>query len=194
VLCLLFQELGETSVVLTRRAAHLRAHPGEVSFPGGRLHPEERPLQAALRETEEEIGLPGTEVEVIGRLSPLTTRRSSAIVHCFVGAFPGPGAGGRPWRVDPEEVERVFSVPLAALLADGVFHEELWPVPETPTGSAEPGAEPGTRPLAYQAVPFYALEDEVVWGVTGRLLTELLSEVMGRRDAGAAPDGSLGER
>ena len=86
-------EGGETCVVLTRRAAHLSSHAGEVSFPGGRLSPGELPVAAALREAYEEIGVAVGDVEVIGELSPLTTRSSPASVYCFVGTFAGPGPG-----------------------------------------------------------------------------------------------------
>lgn len=173
VLCLLFEESGETNVVLTRRSSHLRAHGGEVSFPGGRLRSGELPLHAALRETNEEIGLDTTTVEVIGELAPLTTLRSSALVYCFVGTFPGPGRDGQVLRPDASEVDRIFWVPLARLAEDGVFHEELWP--------ARPSGGAGAEPPQYRAVPFFVLEDDIVWGATARLLTELVSQVLGRR-------------
>jgi len=169
VLCLLFDEGDEANVVLTRRSAHLRAHSGEVSFPGGRLQPGELPLQAALREAREEIGINAADVDVIGQLTPLTTVRSPALVHCFVGHFRGPLAGGPELVLDPAEVEKVFWVPLARLAAEDVFHEELWPVPE---GAGRP---------TYRAVPFFRLDEDIVWGATGRLLAELLGAVLGRR-------------
>ncbi|HUC14381.1 MAG TPA: CoA pyrophosphatase, partial [Acidimicrobiales bacterium] len=79
VLCLLFERAGEANVVLTRRPAHLRSHAGEVCFPGGRLRRGEVPLDAALREANEEIGVAVADVEVIGQLTPLTTYRSPAL-------------------------------------------------------------------------------------------------------------------
>jgi 8-oxo-dGTP pyrophosphatase MutT (NUDIX family) len=176
-------EAGETCVVLTRRAAHLSSHAGEVSFPGGRLSPGELPVAAALREAYEEIGVAVGDVEVIGELSPLTTRNSPAFVYCFVGTFPGPGPGGSGLRIDPEEVERVFWVPLSRLAADGVFHEELWP-----GADGDPGAGMGPR---YRAIPFFILGDDIVWGATGRMLFELLNVVLSRRDAGGSPEGTL---
>jgi 8-oxo-dGTP pyrophosphatase MutT (NUDIX family) len=174
VLCLLFDDEGEACVVLTRRAAHLRAHAGEVSFPGGRLQIGETPLQAARREAHEEVGLAPAGVQVIGELTPLTTRRSTALVHCFVAQFAGPGPGGRDLRADRSEVDRIFWVPLSRLAEEGVFHEELWPLG---TGAA--------------AVPFFDLGDEVVWGATGRLLKELLSVVLADTDAGGPAKGTL---
>jgi 8-oxo-dGTP pyrophosphatase MutT (NUDIX family) len=184
VLCLLFDQDGEASVVLTQRAAHLPSHAGEVSFPGGRMRPGELPLQAALREAEEEVGLRPAAVDVIGELTPLTTRRSPALVHCFVGRFDGPGAGGRALRADRSEVDRIFWVPLARLAEGGVYHEELWP--------AEPGADVGGAPL-FRSVPFFQLDQDVVWGATGRLLTELLGAVLVPGDAGGSAKGTLVE-
>jgi 8-oxo-dGTP pyrophosphatase MutT (NUDIX family) len=167
VLCLLFEKGGEANVVLTRRAAHLRSHSGEVSFPGGRLQPDEPPLHAALREANEEIGVDVGSVEVIGELTPLTTVRSPVLVRCFVGRWNVPD--DIAFAADPAEVEKVFSVPLADLARQGVYHEELWP-------SLEDQAH-----TTYRAVAFFHLEDDIVWGATGRLLTELVGAVLGRR-------------
>jgi 8-oxo-dGTP pyrophosphatase MutT (NUDIX family) len=184
VLCLLFEEGGEASVVLTRRSAHLRSHGGEVSFPGGRLHPGESPLQAALREANEEVGLRPTSVEVLGELTPLTTRLSSALVYCFVSCFAGPGAAGQALRADESEVDKIFWVPLARLAEDGVYHEEFWP---TEGGEGMAGAP------VFRSVPFFQLDEDVVWGATGRLLTELLDAVLVPGDAGGSAKGTLGE-
>lgn len=184
VLCLLFEEGGETSVVLTRRSAHLRSHGGEVAFPGGRLRPGELPLQAALREANEEVGLEPATVEMIGELTPLTTRLSPALVYCFVSRFDGPRARGQVLRADGSEVDKIFWVPLARLAEDGVYHEELWP--------AEEGADVAGAP-AFRSVPFFQLEEDVVWGATGRLLTELLDAVLGPGNAGGSSKGTLVE-
>jgi 8-oxo-dGTP pyrophosphatase MutT (NUDIX family) len=179
VICLLFQQDGEANVVLTRRSAHLRSHSGEVSFPGGRLQPGELPLQAALREANEEIGIDAGSVDVIGQLTPLTTVRSPALVHCFVGDFHGPAATSLDFVFDPGEVERVFWVQLSRLADDGVYHEELWP------------ALGGPGQTVYRAVPFFRLDEDIVWGATGRLLTELLGRVLTGRMA-SGPEGRSG--
>jgi 8-oxo-dGTP pyrophosphatase MutT (NUDIX family) len=171
VLCPLFEHDGEATVVLTRRAAHLRSHGGEVSFPGGRMRPGELPLQAALREANEEVGLRPSSVEVIGELTPLTTRLSPALVYCFVCRF-----------------DRIFWVALARRAENGVYHEEFWPAePEV----AAPGRLAGTR--AFRSVPFFHLDEDVVWGATGRLLTELLEAVLVPGNAGGSAKGTLVE-
>jgi 8-oxo-dGTP pyrophosphatase MutT (NUDIX family) len=189
VLCLLFDHDGEASVVLTRRADHLPSHGGEVSFPGGRMRPGELPLQAALREANEEVGLLASSVEVIGELTPLTTRRSPALVYCFVCCFEGPCAGGHALQADRSEVERIFWARLARLADNGVYHEELWPA--EPEAAAPGGGASGTP--AFRSVPFFQLEEDVVWGATGRLLSELLDVVLVQGNAGGPAKGTLVE-
>jgi 8-oxo-dGTP pyrophosphatase MutT (NUDIX family) len=157
VLAALFEEDGEARVILTRRAAHLRSHTGEVSFPGGRLDEEEDALAAALRESAEEVGLDPASVEIVGELSPLATVGSRAAITPFVGVLPE-----RPeLKANPEEVELAFDVSLAELMRDGVFREERW------QWAGEPD-----RPMY-----FFDLPDDTIWGATARMLYELLELV-----------------
>ena len=100
------------AVLLTRRTAHLSAHAGQISFPGGRLEADDaHAAAAALRETEEEIGLPPDQVEVIGRLDTYVTRTGFEVTP-IVGLILPPTS----LRPDPFEVAEVFEVPLAFLL------------------------------------------------------------------------------
>jgi 8-oxo-dGTP pyrophosphatase MutT (NUDIX family) len=157
VLVPLFEEHGETRVVLTRRSGRLRSHTREVSFPGGRNEPGEDAVTAARRESLEEIGLDPAEVEVVGWLHPLMTFASGSFIVPVVGTL-----GRRPVVVpNPAEVERVFDVALADLLVDGVFHEELWLLPPSVAGPAGDG----WRPLW-----FFDVAGETVWGATARML------------------------
>ncbi|HUQ39640.1 MAG TPA: CoA pyrophosphatase [Acidimicrobiales bacterium] len=157
VLVLLFEEDGEARVVLTRRASHLRNHRGEVSFPGGRLEEGETPIDAALREASEEIGLEPTSVTVVGELTPLSTMSSAAAITPIVGTVPSRPAV----HPNPDEVEHVFDVSLAELLDHEVYEEEVWDSPDR-----------GRRP-----VYFFHLPDDTVWGATARVLHELLAQV-----------------
>ncbi len=100
------------TVLLTERAPDLRHHPGQISFPGGRIEASDAgPLEAALRETEEEIGLSRASVEVLGFLPDhlIVTGYSITPVVALV-------APGTPLRLDPVEVAAVFEVPLAYVL------------------------------------------------------------------------------
>ena len=159
VLVPLFEEAGETRVILTRRAAHLRSHTGQVAFPGGRLEPGEDAVAGALREAHEEIGLDPGKVEVLGQLAPLATVSSGSRITPFVGAV-----GRRPrLSPSPAEVARIFDVSLAELVTDEVYREERWDLP----GQDD-------RPMH-----FFEVEDETIWGATARILTELLELVVG---------------
>lgn len=167
VLCAIYDDGGDAQVVLTRRSRRMRTHTGEVSFPGGRLEAEESPLDAALREAEEEIALDPGSVEIVGELSPLSTLTSRAGVMPFVGVLPGPPA----LRANPAEVAAVLLVPVAELWDPAVFHEELWP------------RVGGGR----HSVNFFDLIGDTVWGATGRVLRELLDRLW-------AVTGTLGGR
>jgi len=157
VLVALFEEAGEAHVLLTRRAATMRSHRRQVSFPGGRLDPGERAEDAALREANEEVGLDPAAVELLGPLPPLATFGLAAITP-FVGAL-----ASRPrLRPNPAEVERAFAVPLAELVADGCHWEERWRFPDGVL-----------RPLH-----FFDLPEDLVWGATARILVSFLCQVL----------------
>ena len=158
VLVPLYDEDGETHVVLTRRAQHLRSHKGEVSFPGGGQDPGEDLRQTALREAHEETGLDPATVEIIGELDHLTTISSRSFIVPYGGALPG-----RPeLRPHEAEVEHILYVPLSELLLDEVFREERW------------GIAPLDRPIT-----FFELVGDTIWGATAAMLRQLLAIVTG---------------
>jgi 8-oxo-dGTP pyrophosphatase MutT (NUDIX family) len=112
VLIALVERPGGPSLVLTRRAAHLKAHAGQTSLPGGRMEPEDvSAVATALRESEEEIGLPPDRVAVLGGLRSYDTITGFRI-HPVVGWVADPPA----WRAEPAEVAEIFEVPLAFVL------------------------------------------------------------------------------
>ena len=103
--------VGGPKVVLTERAGHLRHHAGQISFPGGRIEPGETQVEAALREAEEEVGLSGGDIEILGHLPGVTTTAGFHIAP-VLGAI-----RGRPeLRPDPGEVERILVEPVGPLL------------------------------------------------------------------------------
>ena len=166
VLLAFFEEEGETYVVLTRRATTLRSHRGEIALPGGRTDGDETPVETALREAHEEVGIDPTSVTPIGWLSPIVTFASGSALWPVIGVL-----GGRPNLVtDPAEVDRAFSVSLKDLVADGAFLEERWrrTVPR-----------PGADADGYFPIYFFAVPGDVIWGATARVLTELLCLVTG---------------
>ncbi len=166
VLVALFEEAGESHVALTRRSFAMRSHSGEIAFPGGRSHEDETPTETALREAREEIGLDPTAVTPYAWLSPIATFASGSAIFPVVGLLET-----RPeFVIEPSEVDRAFSVSLSELVAEGAFLEERWRRPLT-----RPGADAdGFFPLYFFKVP-----DDLIWGATARVLTELLCLVTG---------------
>ncbi|MCC7634938.1 CoA pyrophosphatase [Stenotrophomonas rhizophila] len=106
-------------VILTRRTETLRQHGGQVGFPGGRTEPDDRDaVAAALRESEEEIALPASQVQVLGYLDPFVTITGYRVMP--VVAVIDPRFVPVP---QPEEVAEVFEVPLAYLMDPGNLHQ-----------------------------------------------------------------------
>ena len=158
VLIALFPGEQGAEVVLTRRSQGLRNHRGEISFPGGRLDPGETPVQAALREAHEEVALDPALVTVVGELDQIATMVSHSLIVPVVGTL-----AARPTlRASAGEVDRILTAPLVDLLDAEVYREERW----------------GHPPLD-RAIHFFELEDETVWGATGRILVQLLSVATG---------------
>lgn len=140
------------AVVLTRRNDGLRNHAGQVSFPGGRVDPGDLDaVDAALRETVEEIGVPREAVEPLGYLDPLATITGFRVQPVVARI----DAGVR-WRPDPAEVAEVFEVPLAFLL--------------DPANRAERRFEHAGR---MRAVWEYRWPDQRIWGATASILVNL---------------------
>jgi 8-oxo-dGTP pyrophosphatase MutT (NUDIX family) len=146
------------TLIFTERRADLRRHAGEISFPGGRRdHPEEPLLETALRETEEEIGLSPSDVELLGALPPVSTVVTSYKVHPFVGLIP-PGHGFRP---NPREVAAVLPLALEELRSGFAM-----------------------RRLIKRGVPIrtptYEVGEHMIWGATARILGSLFERLPAR--------------
>jgi 8-oxo-dGTP pyrophosphatase MutT (NUDIX family) len=166
VLVALFEEEGECHVILTRRALSLRHHKGEIALPGGRCDEGETVLATALREAQEEVGLDPSSVAPLAWLSPIVSFVSSSAIWPIVGTLPE-----RPsFTINDAEVDRVFTVALKDLVAEGAFIEERW---------RREVARPGADADGSFAIYFYKVPGDIIWGATARVLTELLSHVTG---------------
>lgn len=107
VLVPLIQREDALSLLLTRRTEELRDHPGQISFPGGRLEPSDPDvIAAALRETEEELGIPETQIEVLGGLDELETGTGFRVFPIVARLHPEFNL-----QIDTTEVAEVFEVP-----------------------------------------------------------------------------------
>ena len=118
LLPLLYQD-DKLSILLTRRTQTVKAHKGEVSFPGGvQDAADESLLATALREAQEEIGLQPDDVEILGSLDPVATSSSGFLVYSFVGLIPYP----YPFRLNSREVAEILMVPLHFLADSKHWH------------------------------------------------------------------------
>jgi len=152
---------AQPSILLTRRSAHLASHAGQVAFPGGRLEAEETPEQAALREAEEEIGLPRHWPRLIGRL-PLHLTGTGYLVTPVLGLL----EPGFPMQADPSEVAEVFEFPLATLL--------------DPAAPRRESREWKGRMREYWVWPH---DEHFIWGATATILVGLARALRGDRSA-----------
>jgi 8-oxo-dGTP pyrophosphatase MutT (NUDIX family) len=142
---------GEPRLVLTKRSDTLSRHAGEISFPGGFAEPGEDLAATALRESQEEIGLRASEVELLGALPPLHTRVTGILIVPFVGLL----------HVNPiyvpnaAEIAEVLEFSLADLVAFGVERE-----------------------FEFEGSMFkthvYELDGRVIWGATAHILRSLI--------------------
>lgn len=120
---------NSTSVLITERSANLNSHSGQLSFPGGRREPNETELEAALRETEEEIGLLRNNIEIIGQLSELYAPPSNSVIIPFVGFLNHEYEEEKFHSnliLSQQEVEKAFFVDLDYLINPLNLKKEIW--------------------------------------------------------------------
>ena len=142
----------EPSVILTKRAAHMRLHPGEIAFPGGKADGNDRDRwHTALREAEEEIALPQMAVQKLGLMRPMVTRSQIEVSPCV-------GVLAQPIEFKPnlDELDSVFTVPLVHLADRNNLRMQMME------------HRGDTR-----AVPSYVYDDYQIWGLTAALLVYL---------------------
>jgi 8-oxo-dGTP pyrophosphatase MutT (NUDIX family) len=157
VLIPVLERPGHLSVLLTQRSAELKHHAAQVSFPGGRMEDADRDVvHAALRETQEEVGIPADAITVIGYLDPMPTVTGYAVTP-VVGVV----AADVPLQVDRTEVEYAFEVPLPFLLD------------ERNQRAAEREYQGRTIPT----IEFH-YESERIWGATAHILVEFRKLVL----------------
>jgi 8-oxo-dGTP pyrophosphatase MutT (NUDIX family) len=151
VLAALYEdEAGEVRVVLTKRPDTMPTHAGHISFPGGRTHPSDRgPVDTALREAHEEVGIDPDSVEVLGFLPPIDTVEFRPMVVPVVGRL------APPVLLVPSEreVAKIYT-PLLSELADG---DRWWSIP---WGDHE--------------IWYYDLSGDTLWGATARMVRSLV--------------------
>ncbi len=160
VLVPLYQDAeGTVRVVMTKRPDDMPTHPGDVVFPGGYMNDGEDPVQAALREASEEVGIPLAAVEVIGGLTPISARRIGTLIVPVVARITRPAE----LRPDPREVDAVLEPALDELLDETRWRTADWDG---------------------HSLWFFEFPEGTLWGATAFMMRELLGII--RQGAGSA--------
>jgi 8-oxo-dGTP pyrophosphatase MutT (NUDIX family) len=158
VLIPLFKAGSEYRILFTKRTDTVDAHKGQISFPGGRIEEEDgSPLETALREADEEIGLSRKDVTVLGQMDDARTVSSNYIVYPFVGLIPYP----YEFKTSAMEVKELLEVPFQVFLSGDSAGENT--------------------PVVYEGGTYYGLayrhKGEVIWGATARIMQNLVDLV-----------------
>lgn len=161
VLVALIERPGGPWIVLTQRAAHLSAHAGQISLPGGQMEPDDvNPVATALRESDEEIGLAPDRVDVVGSLRAYDTVTGFRI-------YPAVGWINEPppaWRADPAEVAEIFEVPLEFVLDPANYRRDSY-------------LRDGVRRYFY-VLPW---ANRYIWGATAGMLVNFARTLAAKR-------------
>ena len=155
VLLLFYPDQGAVYFPLIKRPQYPGVHSGQVGFPGGKMEPSDPDiLFTALREAEEEIGINASKVEVLGRLTDLYIPTSNFLVSPVIGFVTE-----KPSFVpEQREVARIIAAEVISL-----FHPEVRKQKQLAVGGG-----------MYLDTPYFAVEEEVVWGATAMILSELI--------------------
>lgn len=146
---------GDLRMVMIRRGEG-GIHGGHLAFPGGKRDPDDESLlHTAVREAEEEIGLPADAIAILAELPPIDTRTTNFRIHPFLARITRPIS----WRPCAREVAEVLEVRLQDLAAAGAHH---------------PISTPMLAALEAQRVPFYRVGSDQLWGASYRIVHSLL--------------------
>lgn len=151
VMLLLYLKDDELTIALTRRTETVVNHSGQISLPGGARDRSETLLEAALRETQEEVGVKLDTGSILGRLTPLYIPPSDYEIHPFVALYPRVP----DFTPAPVEVAEIIDVRVVCLLEPAIHRQETWEI----------------RGQQVE-VPFYYLKGHKVWGATAMVLSE----------------------
>ena len=142
-------ENNEPFIIFEKRKSNLKDHSGEISLPGGKFSNKDRNLEeTALRETEEELGLKRDNIILIGELDDMFTITSRYIITPFVGELKN--FNNIKLKINEDEVEEAFSVPIRIFLDKSNFWERFWTI----KGQKIP-------------IYYYRYKNYIIWGATG---------------------------
>lgn len=151
VLIPLIYKEGQHYIILTRRTEQVEYHKGEISFPGGAHDPEDRNLQeTALRETEEEIGIPSQDVQILGALDDAFTIISHFVVTPYLGVIQYPYCP----KINPNEAKEILEIPLLFFYEEQHYREKILQMQDKQVKS----------------YVFQWKEDSTIWGMTAYII------------------------
>ncbi|MDG5472525.1 CoA pyrophosphatase [Jeotgalibacillus sp. ET6] len=164
---------GELHLLFEVRAQSMRRQPGEVCFPGGRVDASDKgPLEAAVREAEEELGVVNRDIENVSSFGTLVSPFGMTI-YSYIGFIKHDAAV----KINPAEVDEIFTVPLSYFLTNAPsFHPisvEVKPEEGFPYDLIANGREYKWQARQYNEY-FYHVEGHVIWGLTARVLKEFI--------------------
>ena len=163
VLIPLFYKEDYINVLLTQRSEQVIQHKGQICFPGGSYQSGDTTLlQTALRETEEETGLIARDIEVLGELDDDSTISSRYVISPFVALIPYPYV----FKPNHNEIKQIISIPLSELTDEFHFQQS----------SSDPDKQ---YPISYN----YHYREHIIWGVTARILNQLVELLELRNEA-----------
>jgi 8-oxo-dGTP pyrophosphatase MutT (NUDIX family) len=155
VLVPIYYKEGQYYILFTKRTERLKAHKGQISFPGGARHKKDRMLlDTALRESAEEIGLAPGDVKVLGELDDTATETSNYVISPFVALIPYP----YQFKIDKREVAEIIEAPVSVLLDKECVSQET--------------AVLGGKTLNLYV---YKYKGRVIWGATASILHQFLN-------------------
>lgn len=168
---------GELCLTLTRRPLTLSHHGGQICLPGGRIEQGESPLQAALREYEEELGVPVQMTRHLGCLPPIYVFASDNWVDTMIVTAEAPDI---PWQPDPVEVDQVIEMPLRILFQLAISERK-----KSRIGKGASGREVFQYRYGYPAIEFTDLDGRhrETWGATAMLI-DAFGDVVSRASRG----------
>ena len=165
------------SVLMEVRASELKTQPGDICFPGGNMEDGETPLECALREMEEETGIPAAEADILGQFDTLYGF-SGYTLYTFVAALPG-GILDRT-RINEDEVSELFTVPLdffAETVTENYDVDVVSKVDDLPYEKTGISPDYNWR-KGKNVLPLYRYKDRIIWGMTARILKWMSEKIL----------------
>jgi len=143
----------ECNILFTKRLRHLTHHGGEVSFPGGIMDPDDKSLyETALRETHEEIGVESSGVQILGAMDDELSKWGHRVTP-YTGVLKS-----TDFTLQQSEVDRVYMIPVSHLMNPSNYYSENW-----------------IHVNQSREVHFYRYGDDIIWGLTARILYNFIS-------------------